>query len=225
LFAQYEVEQQFEDNAQIEDRYLGNQYDEGEPEEEEEEGDDDDDNDDDGDGDDLESDCSEDREDADSPTPLTTEQKLQAYIKQLEHDGLGDAVNKEDLLRTLQEWTRQQETETDAMNRHEDRHTLRLDFEQLMRQRFLQGMDADFDYDGVDNNTDYDVTAIRRQDDEDEYFDQPDVYDEGQDDAASDDNANSNSDDDRPNRQMQNHTNYTEYDAGQSEDDLDSADE
>lgn len=52
-----------------------------------------------------------------------------------------------------------------------EKHLLREEFQNIMRERFLSGGDQDFDYGAVDNNTEYDSLAIRGWDEEEKYFD------------------------------------------------------
>ena len=54
----------------------------------------------------------------------------------------------------------------------EDKQRLRNEFLNIMRHRFLEGLDEDFDYTDVDKNNEYDNLDILRQDAEDKYFDE-----------------------------------------------------
>jgi hypothetical protein len=54
----------------------------------------------------------------------------------------------------------------------EDKEKLRDEFLNLMRQRFLEGVDEDFDYTKVDASDEYDNLDILGQDEEDKYFDE-----------------------------------------------------
>ncbi|XP_041468356.1 coiled-coil domain-containing protein 97-like [Lytechinus variegatus] len=58
-----------------------------------------------------------------------------------------------------------------------EKHLLREEFQNLMRERFLSGGDQDFDYAAVDNNEEYDSLAIRAWDEEEKYFDDDDATD------------------------------------------------
>lgn len=46
-----------------------------------------------------------------------------------------------------------------------------MEFLNIMKQRFLEGEDKDFDYSEVDTNEEYDNLKILSQDEEDKYFD------------------------------------------------------
>lgn len=52
-----------------------------------------------------------------------------------------------------------------------DKLKLRDEFLQIMKQRFLEGLDEDFDYSKVDANEEYDNLIIFGQDEEEKYFD------------------------------------------------------
>ena len=53
----------------------------------------------------------------------------------------------------------------------EDKLKLRTEFLNLMRQRFLDGLDEEFDYTKVDLSDEYDNLETLCQDEEDKYFD------------------------------------------------------
>ena len=67
---------------------------------------------------------------------------------------------------------------------------LREEFLNLMRQRFLEGLDEEFDYTKVDTNDEYDNLDILGQDEQDKYFDEeePEIINE----LNSDKSAGSN---------------------------------
>ena len=46
------------------------------------------------------------------------------------------------------------------------------EFLSLMQNKFLQGEDAEFDYNDVDTNADYDNLKLREREDEERYFDE-----------------------------------------------------
>ena len=54
----------------------------------------------------------------------------------------------------------------------EDKLKLREEFLNLMKQRFLEGLDEEFDYTKVDTNDEYDNLDILGQDEQDKYFDE-----------------------------------------------------
>ena len=54
----------------------------------------------------------------------------------------------------------------------EDKVKLREEFSNIMRQRFLEGEDEEFDYATVDTNDEYDNLEILCQDEQDKYFDE-----------------------------------------------------
>ncbi|XP_028409707.1 coiled-coil domain-containing protein 97-like isoform X2 [Dendronephthya gigantea] len=54
----------------------------------------------------------------------------------------------------------------------EDKIKLREEFVNIMRQRFLEGDDEEFDYATVDTNDEYDNLEILGQDEQDKYFDE-----------------------------------------------------
>ena len=54
----------------------------------------------------------------------------------------------------------------------EDKLKLREEFLNIMRQRFLQGLDEEFDYTKVDTSDEYDNLEILGQDEEEKYFDE-----------------------------------------------------
>lgn len=54
----------------------------------------------------------------------------------------------------------------------EDKLKLKYEFLNIMRQRFLDGLDDEFDYTKVDASDEYDNLDILGQDSEDKYFDE-----------------------------------------------------
>ena len=63
-------------------------------------------------------------------------------------------------------WVTHSTNEMDAKERN------KVMFEKVIRERFLAGLDEDFDYRTVDNNEAYDDMDVVRRDEEDSYFDQ-----------------------------------------------------
>ncbi|XP_034826925.1 coiled-coil domain-containing protein 97 [Maniola hyperantus] len=66
------------------------------------------------------------------------------------------------------------ETQKQAMINANERNLLREEFLQEMYSSFIEGRDIDFDYNGVDNNEEYDDLQQISQDAEDKYFDSED---------------------------------------------------
>ncbi|KAF9429929.1 hypothetical protein BGZ94_008968 [Podila epigama] len=65
--------------------------------------------------------------------------------------------------------------------RKEDQEALRREFVLLMKQRFLDGLDTNFDYSTVDFDEDLDDLEQEAHDEEDRYFDSEDEFDEEKD--------------------------------------------
>ncbi|KAG0100045.1 hypothetical protein BGZ93_004636 [Podila epicladia] len=63
-------------------------------------------------------------------------------------------------------------------HRKEDQEALRCEFVLLMKQRFLDGLDSNFDYSTVDFNEDLDDLDQEAHDEEDRYFDAEDELDD-----------------------------------------------
>ncbi|KAF8987799.1 hypothetical protein BGZ52_002662 [Haplosporangium bisporale] len=71
-------------------------------------------------------------------------------------------------------------------HRKEDQEALRREFVLLMKQRFLDGLDSNFDYSSVDFNEDLDDLEQQAHDEEDRYFD---AEDEGEDEGEGEGDA------------------------------------
>ena len=60
----------------------------------------------------------------------------------------------------------------------DERQMLRMEFEHIMQERFMEGEDKDFfDYSTVDSNEEFDDLKVRAQDEEEAYFDQEEPSD------------------------------------------------
>ncbi|KAG0340600.1 Coiled-coil domain-containing protein 97 [Podila horticola] len=72
----------------------------------------------------------------------------------------------------------QGEEDEQTEHRKEDQEALRREFVLLMKQRFLDGLDSNFDYSSVDFNEDLDDLDQEAHDEEDRYFDAEDELDD-----------------------------------------------